>query len=297
MLIVISAWDNGVNFFDTADFYGAGANEELLGRAIRQLNIPREKVFIATKFALQEDPVTKAYIINCKPEYVKKSIDASLKRLQMDYVDLYFMHRLDPNTPIEETVGALAELVKEGKIRHIGLSEVSAKTLRRAHKVHPITAVESEYSFWTLDVEKEVVPTCRELGIAFVPYAPLGRGMLTGQLKKAEDLRPDDIRRTQPRFQGENFHRNLDLVAKLEEIAKEKGCTSSQLALAWLLEKGSDIFPIPGTKHVKYLLENIAAVNVQLTQADRDRIQQVLSTFTVIGDRYPEPIMKQMDRD
>jgi len=213
----------------------------------------------------------------------------------MDYVDLYYMHRLDPNTPIEETVGALAELVKEGKIRHIGLSEVSAKTLRRAYKVHPIAALQSEYSLWTLDVEKEILPTCRELGVAFVPYSPLGRGILTGQLKKFEDLAVDDWRRSNPRFMGDNFQKNLDLVQKIEEIAKEKTCTPGQLALAWLLDKGHDIFPIPGTKRVKYMRENIGAVEVKLTQKDRDRIAQVLNSFTVSGERYPEQNMTSLD--
>jgi len=283
-----AAWDSGINFFDTADMYGVGANEELLGRAIRQLKIPREKLFIATKFAIQYDPVTKVFSINCKPEYVKAAIEASLKRLQMDYVDLYYMHRLDPNTPIESTVGALAELVKAGKIRYIGLSEVSAKTLRMACKVHPITALQSEYSLWTLDVEQEILPTCRELGVAFVPYSPLGRGFLTGQLKKFEDLGPNDYRRTSPRFMGDNFQKNLELVAKIEGIAREKGCTASQLALAWLLDKGLDIFPIPGTKRVKYLQDNIGGVEVKLTQQDRDRIAELLLSFPISGHRYNE---------
>ncbi|PYX01164.1 MAG: aldo/keto reductase, partial [Acidobacteria bacterium] len=240
------AIERGITLLDTADVYGPYKNEELVGRAIRG---KRDKLVIATKFGIVRDAANpNARGVNGRPEYVRKSCEASLKRLGIDVIDLYYQHRVDPNTPIEETVGAMAALVQEGKIRHIGLSEASAKTLRRAAKVHAITALQSEYSLWSRDPEDEILTTCRELGIGFVAYSPLGRGFLTGQIKRFEDFAADDFRRTVSRFQGENFQKNVDLVAKVEEIAREKGCTPSQLALAWVLAQGEEIVPIPGTK-------------------------------------------------
>jgi aryl-alcohol dehydrogenase-like predicted oxidoreductase len=230
--------------------------------------------------------------INGKPDYVRKSVEGSLKRLGIETIDLYYQHRVDPSTPIEDTVRAMADLVKEGKIRYIGLSEAGAQTLRRATKVHPITAVQTEYSLWTRDPEDEILPTCRELGIGFVAYSPLGRGFLTGQFKKFEDLPADDYRRTSPRFQGENFQKNLDLVKQVEEIAKEKNCKPSQLALAWVLARGKDIVPIPGTKRRSYLEENAAAVDVQLTDEDLRRLDEVFPQGAAAGQRYPENMMK-----
>ena len=257
------ALELGINFLDTADVYGPYKNEELVGRAIKG---KRDQVVLATKFGIVRDPSNpNVRGVSGKPDYVKKSCEGSLKRLGVEYVDLYYQHRVDPNTPIEETVGALAELDNQGKIRHIGLSEASAGTLRRAVKVHPIAALQTEYSLWTRDPEDEILATCRELGIGFVAYSPLGRGFLTGQFKKFEDLATDDYRRFSPRFQGENFQKNLDLVKKVEEIAHEKKCQPSQLTLAWVLAQGDDIVPIPGTKRRKYLEENAAAVDLKLT--------------------------------
>jgi len=230
-----------------------------------------------------------------KPEYVKKACEASLKRLQVDYIDLYYLHRVDPATPIEDTVRAMAELVKEGKVKYIGLSEVSAATLRKAHAIHPIAAIQSEYSLWSLDVEKEIIPTCRELGISLVAYSPLGRGFLTGQIKKFEDLAVDDWRRSNPRFQGENFVKNLELVHQLEGIAKKKGCTPSQLALAWVMAQGDDIIPIPGTKRVKYQQENIGALNVKLTREEADEIGNLARSMEIKGTRYAEQSMKMLN--
>src|SRR6202023_2321317 len=252
----------GMTFLDTADAYGYGDNEVLVGKAIRGI---RDKVFLATKFAIVRDKANPAVrSVSGKPEYVRASCDASLKRLGVDTIDLYYQHRVDPNTPIEETVGAMAELIKAGKIRHIGLSEAGPATIRRAHAVHPIAALQTEYSLWTRDPEDEVLATTRELGIAFVAYSPLGRGFLTGQFKRFEDLAADDYRRFSPRFQGENFQKNLDLVARVEAVAEKKRCQPSQLALAWVLAQGDDIVPIPGTKRRKYLEENAAAVALQL---------------------------------
>jgi aryl-alcohol dehydrogenase-like predicted oxidoreductase len=276
----------GINFLDTADAYGPYKNEELVGKAIKG---KREKLVIATKFGFVRDPNNPQFrAVNGRPEYVRKSCEGSLKRLGTNYIDLYYQHRVDPNTPIEETVGAMAELIKEGKIRHIGLSEAGAQTLRRAAKVHSITALQSEYSLWTRDPEEEVLPTCRELGIGFVAYSPLGRGFLTGQIKRFEDFAPDDFRRNSPRFQGENFHKNLDLVKKVEEIAREKGCKPSQLALAWVLAQGEDIVPIPGTKHRKYLEENVGALDVKLTPEDLRRIEDAFPHGAAAGSRYAE---------
>jgi aryl-alcohol dehydrogenase-like predicted oxidoreductase len=276
----------GINFLDTADAYGPYKNEELVGKAIKG---KREKLVIATKFGFVRDPNNPQFrAVNGRPEYVRKSCEGSLKRLGTNYIDLYYQHRVDPNTPIEETVGAMAELIKEGKIRHIGLSEAGAQTLRRAAKVHSITALQSEYSLWTRDPEEEVLPTCRELGIGFVAYSPLGRGFLTGQIKRFEDFAPDDFRRNSPRFQGENFHKNLDLVKKVEEIAREKGCKPSQLALAWVLAQGEDIVPIPGTKHRKYLEENVGALDVKLTPEDLRRLEEAFPRGAAAGTRYGE---------
>lgn len=279
----------GIDFLDTADVYGYGDNEILVGQAIRDR---RDKVFLATKFAIVRDranPNTRG--VSGKPEYVRSSCEASLKRLGVETIDLYYQHRVDPKTPIEETVGAMARLVQEGKIRFLGLSEASPATIRRAHAVHPIAALQTEYSLWTRDPEDEVLPTTRELGIAFVAYSPLGRGFLTGQIKKFEDLAADDYRRFSPRFQGENFQKNLDLVARVEQIAKEKGCTPGQLALAWLLAQNHDILPIPGTKRRKYLEENVAALNVKLAPDDLRRLEEVAPKGAAAGQRYPEHMM------
>ncbi|PYX58766.1 MAG: aldo/keto reductase [Acidobacteria bacterium] len=259
------ALELGVTFLDTADVYGPYTNEELVGKAIRGR---REQVVLATKFGIVRDPKNpNVRGVNGKPDYVRSSCEGSLRRLGVETIDLYYQHRVDPNTPIEETVGAMAQLVKEGKVRHLGLSEASPQTLRRATKVHPIAALQSEYSLWTRDPEQEILPTCRELGLGFVAYSPLGRGFLTGQIKRFEDLAADDYRRFSPRFQGENFQKNLDLVARIEEIAAAKGCTPAQLALAWVLAQGDDLVPIPGTKRRKYLEENAAAVDIELAPA------------------------------
>jgi aryl-alcohol dehydrogenase-like predicted oxidoreductase len=279
----------GINFFDTADVYGYGDNEILVGRAIRDR---RDKVFLATKFAIVRDRANpNVRGVNGKPEYVRASCEASLKRLGADTIDLYYQHRVDPKTPIEETVGAMAQLVREGKVRFLGLSEASSSTIRRAHAVHPIAALQTEYSLWTRDPEDEVLPTTRELGIAFVAYSPLGRGFLTGQIKKFEDLAEDDYRRFSPRFQGENFQKNLDLVARVEQLTREKHCTPGQLALAWLLTQSDDIIPIPGTKRRKYLEENVAALNVKLSADDLRRIDEVAPHGSAAGQRYPEHMM------
>jgi len=283
------ALELGINFLDTADVYGPHKNEELVGRAIKGR---RDKVILATKFGIVRDPANpNARGVSGKPEYVQRSCDASLRRLGVDTIDLYYQHRVDPNTPIEDTVGAMANLVKQGKVRYLGLSEASPQTLRRAVQVHPIAALQTEYSLWTRDPEQEILTTCRELGIGFVAYSPLGRGFLTGQFRKFEDLPADDYRRNSPRFQGENFQKNLDLVRKVEEIAREKGCKSSQLALAWVLAQGNDIVPIPGTKRRKYLEENVAALELRLTKEEMHRIDQVFPPEAVAGGRYPEHMM------
>ncbi len=287
------AIDNGVTFLDTADAYGIGHNEELVGKAMRGR---REQVVIATKFGLANiGKDGKAMPVNGRPEYVRAACEASLQRLGVDVIDLYYQHRVDPNTPIEETVGTMAELVREGKVRYLGLSEASAKTLRRANAIHPISALQSEYSLWSRDVEEEILPTCKELGIGFVPWSPLGRGFLTGQIKKFEDLAPDDWRRNSPRFQGENFHRNLDLVREVEQIAHEKNCTPAQLALAWLLAQGDSIVPIPGTKRISYLLENMGALAVELTQDELARIDTIIPQGAAAGDRYPLALMQMVN--
>jgi len=284
--------DLGVNFLDTADVYGMGHNEELVGKAIQNR---RNEVVLATKFGLSLGKDRLPQEVNGKPEYVREAGEASLRRLGVDAIDLYYLHRVDPNTPIEETVEAMAQLVKQGKVQFLGLSEVSAATLRRAHSVHPITALQSEYSLWTRDVEDEILPTCRELGIGFVPFSPLGRGFLTGQIKSTQDLTEDDLRHKLPRFQGENFQRNLELVQRIEEIAAEKGCKPAQLALAWVLAQGNDIIPIPGTKRRSYLEENIAALDLVLNEDDLKRLDEVAPQGVAAGLRYPESMMRAVN--
>jgi len=284
----------GVNFLDTADMYGPYINEELVGRAIRGR---RDEVVLATKCGITRDPASKGIRgLDGSPRYINDSCDASLRRLGVDHVDLYQLHRVDPQTPIEDSVGAMAELVKAGKTRFLGLSEAGSDTLRRAHKVHPIASVQSEYSLWSRDPEEDVLATCRELGIGFIAYSPLGRGFLTGQIRRFEDLAEDDYRRIQPRFQGENFQKNLDLVTRLGEIAAEKSRTASQLALAWVLAQGDDIVPIPGTKRRKYLEENAGAAELTLTSADLSRIDAVAPRGAAAGTRYPETMMQFVNR-
>lgn len=273
----------GMNFLDTADVYGMGQNEILVGQAIRDR---RDKVVLATKFGNERAPDGAFIGVNGKPDYIHKCCEASLKRLGIDVIDLYYQHRVDTKTPIEETVGAMAQLIKQGKVRHLGLSEASAATLRRAAKVHPIAALQTEYSLWTRDVESEILPTCRELGIGFVPYSPLGRGFLTGQYKKPTDLTPGDRRLQMPRFQGENFQKNLDLVEKIEDLAIAKKCKPSQLALAWVLSRGNDIVPIPGTKKLNYLEENAAAAQLKLTPAEMASLDKILPPGAAAGERY-----------
>ncbi|WEG11798.1 aldo/keto reductase [Pullulanibacillus sp. KACC 23026] len=279
------ALDLGINFLDTADMYGVGENERLVGKAIKDR---RDHVFLATKFGNVRSPEGAFLGINGRPEYVKEAVDKSLKNLGVDHIDLYYQHRVDPNTPIEETVGAMSDLVKAGKVRYLGLSEAASETIRRAHKVHPITALQTEYSLWSRDVEDGILDTVRELGIGFVPYSPLGRGFLTGAFKTIEDLPADDFRRTGPRFQGENFQKNLDLVDKIKALAKVKECTPSQLALAWLLAQGEDIVPIPGTKRRTYLKENVASLEVTLTETELKEIDEIAPKGIASGNRYPD---------
>lgn len=287
------ALDLGVNFLDTADMYGVGENEKLVGEAIRGR---RGQVVLATKFGNVRGQDGSFLGVNGRPDYVRSCCEASLKRLGVDVIDLYYQHRVDPETPIEDTVGAMAELVKEGKVRFLGLSEAGPRTIRRAHAVHPIAALQTEYSLWSRDPEDEILPTVRDLGIGFVPYSPLGRGFLTGQIKRFEDLAPDDYRRNSPRFQGENFQRNLDLVARIEEMARAKGCKPAQLALAWLLAQGSDIVPIPGTKRRKYLEENVEALTIDLSDADLAAIDAACPPGAAAGTRYPEQGMQALGR-
>ena len=288
------ALESGITFFDTADVYGPHTNEELVGRVLKG---HRDQVVLATKFGILRDPEKAEFRgISGKADYVKKACEGSLRRLQVDCIDLYYQHRVDPDTPIEETVGAMAELVRAGKARFLGMSEASAETIRRAHAVYPITALQSEYSLWTRDPEDEVLGVCRELGIGFVPYSPLGRGFLTGKIQKPEDLPEDDYRRTTPRFQGDNFQKNLDLVRRVEEIAREKKCTPAQLALAWVLAQGDDIVAIPGTKRRKYLQENVGALDVALTSDDLERIEQAAPQNAFVGSRYPEAMMKLLGK-
>ncbi|MEP6955321.1 MAG: aldo/keto reductase [Chthoniobacterales bacterium] len=288
------ALELGITFFDTADVYGPHTNEELLGRVMRGR---REHFFLATKFGFVRDPANpQKRGVSGRPEYVRSACEGSLRRLGIDVIDLFYQHRVDPDTPIEETVGAMADLRAAGKVRYLGLSEAGADTIRRAHAVHPISAVQSEYSLWTRDPEDGVRQTCRELGIALVPYSPLGRGFLTGQIKRFADLAEDDYRRESPRFQGENFQRNLDLVQRVAEIAKDKHCSAAQLALAWVLAQGEDVIPIPGTKHRKYLQENLGALEVSLTGADLARIDEVAPKDAFAGPRYTEPMMQLVNR-
>ena len=287
------ALDLGVNLLDTADVYGPFTNEELVGRAIRGR---RDQVFLATKFGIVRGADPNVRGVNGRPEYVRAACEASLRRLGVDVIDLYYQHRVDLDTPIEDTVGAMADLVREGKVRFLGLSEAGPKTIRRAHAAHPITALQTEYSLWSRDPEDEVLPTCRELGIGFVAYSPLGRGFLTGQIKRFEDLAADDYRRHSPRFQGDNFQRNIELVRRIEAIAAEKRCRPSQLALAWLLAQGEDIVPIFGTKRRAYLEENLAALNVELTARDLKRISEVAPHGVAAGARFSEAMMGLVNR-
>jgi aryl-alcohol dehydrogenase-like predicted oxidoreductase len=287
------ALEIGIMLLDTADMYGPFTNEQLVGRAIAG---QRDEVVLATKFGNVRGSDGSRLGIRGDPEYVRQACDASLKRLGVDHIDLYYQHRVDPNTPIEDTVGAMAELVEGGKVRYLGLSEAAAKTVRRAHGVHPLAALQTEYSLWSRDPEDEILPTVRELGIGFVAYSPLGRGFLSGRIRSVEDLDPEDFRRFNPRFKGENFDRNLELVDRVREIAQEKGATPSQLALAWVLAQGDNVVPIPGTKRVSYLEENAAALDVELTGNDLRRIETAFPKGATAGDRYPEQAMSSIDR-
>jgi aryl-alcohol dehydrogenase-like predicted oxidoreductase len=287
------ALDLGIDFLDTADMYGPFTNERLVGEAIKGR---RDRVVLATKFGNVRDEQGKSLGIDGSPEYVRKACEASLRRLGTDYIDLYYQHRVDTKVPIEETVGAMAELVYQGKVRWLGLSEAAPTTIRRAHAVHSIAALQTEYSLWMRDVEDEILPTCRELGIGFVPYSPLGRGFLTGRFTRFEDLPEDDFRRRQPRFQGENFQKNLDLVRHVEKTASRKGCTPAQLALAWLLHQGDDVVPIPGTTRVENLEDNVGALGVTLTERDLERIDAVFPKGAAAGERYMEGGMATVNR-
>jgi aryl-alcohol dehydrogenase-like predicted oxidoreductase len=283
------ALDLGINFLDTADMYGVGHNEMLVGQALRG---KRDKVILATKFGNMRG-IDGAYLgVNGKPEYVKAACEMSLKRLNVEVIDLYYQHRVDPQTPIEDTVGAMADLVKEGKVRFLGLSEAGPQTIRRANAVHPIAALQTEYSLWSRDPEGEILETCRELNIAFIAYSPLGRGFLTGQLTETTNLDSRDFRRTMPRLRTENLDKNLELVKKIEEIAAQKGCTTAQLALAWVLAQGEDIIPIPGTRREKYLKENIAATEIDLSAEDLDTLNEIMPVGVAQGTRYAEDRMK-----
>jgi aryl-alcohol dehydrogenase-like predicted oxidoreductase len=286
------AIDLGIDFLDTADIYGPYTNERLVGRAIRGR---RDQVILATKFGNQRGEDGSWLGVNGRPEYVRKSCDGSLQRLGIDHIDLYYQHRVDRTVPIEETVGAMADLVRQGKVRFLGLSEAAPETIRRATREYPIAALQTEYSLWTRDPEDEILPLCRELGIGFVAYSPLGRGFLTGRFRKFEDLPEDDYRRNSPRFQGENFQRNLDLVERVEELARRKKCTPAQLALAWLLAQGEDIVPIPGTKQRRYLEQNVAALGVDLTAGDLEEIDEVAPKGAAAGGRYPEAGMRTVN--
>ncbi len=287
------ALDLGIIFLDTADVYGLGRNEDLVGKVLKAR---RHEVILATKFGIVRSPDGAFIGVNGRPEYVRAACEASLKRLGIASLDLYYQHRVDPEVPIEETVGVMARLVEQGKVRYLGLSEAAAGTIRRAHATHPIAALQTEYSLWTRDPEDEILPVCRELGIGFVAYSPLGRGFLTGQIQRFEDLAPDDYRRHSPRFQEENFQRNLDLVARIRQIAAEKNCQASQLALAWVLAQGEDIVPIPGTKRRTYLEENAAALEVHLNAADLARIAEVAPKGAAAGARYTPEMMKRVNQ-
>jgi aryl-alcohol dehydrogenase-like predicted oxidoreductase len=287
------ALELGINFLDTADIYGPYKNEELVGRAIKGR---RYEVVLATKFGNVRADDGTFLGVNGQPAYVRSACEGSLRRLGVETIDLYYQHRVDPDTPIEETVSAMAKLVEEGKVRYLGLSEAAIETIRRAHGVHPVTALQTEYSLWSREPEDGLLDVCRELGIGFVPYSPLGRGFLTGQIKSYDDFAPDDSRRNGPRFQGENFQKNLELVERIKQIAAQKGCTPAQLALAWVLAQGEDIVPIPGTKRRKYLEENVGALDVQLTPEDLRRIDEIAPKGVAAGARYPEAAMKAVNR-
>jgi aryl-alcohol dehydrogenase-like predicted oxidoreductase len=293
LAVLNHALDIGVNFLDTADMYGVGRNEELLGEVLKTR---RREVVLATKFGNVRAPNGDFLGIDGRPEYVRSACDASLKRLGIEQIDLYYQHRVDPAVPIEETVGAMSQLVEAGKVRYLGLSEASAETIRSAARVHPISALQSEYSLWTRDMEIDVLPTCRELGIGFVAYSPLGRGFLTGAIQNPEQLASNDWRRTNPRFQAENFDQNQRLVTAVTELAEERGCTPAQLALAWLLHQGEDIVPIPGTRRISRLDENVGAVHLRLSDEELERIEQMLTTNVVAGTRYPESNMGSVNR-
>jgi len=283
----------GINFLDTADVYGAGHNEEFVGRAITEW---RQEIVLATKCGFIWDENGKTIGLDGSPRHIYEACEASLRRLGVEVIDLYYLHRVDPRVPVEESVGAMSELVSQGKVRFLGLSEVSAPTLRRAHKAHPITALQSEYSLWTRDVEEDVLATCRELGVGFVPFSPLGRGFLTGQIKSPRDFAEDDMRRRIPRFQGENFHTNVELVGCVEQLAAEKGCTPAQFALAWVLAQGEDVAPIPGTKRRKYLEENVGALEIALNARDLRRVDEIIPPGAAAGARYTEKMMRLVDR-
>ncbi|QNN25512.1 aldo/keto reductase [Planctomycetales bacterium ZRK34] len=288
------ALELGINFLDTADMYGPHTNERLVGKAIAGR---RDQIVIATKFGIVRDPSDPMVRGVCgKPDYVQSACEASLQRLGIDTIDLYYQHRVDPDTPIEETVGAMSRLVEQGKVRYLGLSEAGPQTLRRAATVHPIAALQSEYSLWTRDPEAELLNTCRELGVSFVAYSPLGRGFLTGQIQSFDDLPEDDYRRRTPRFQGENFQKNLDLVKHIQALAEQKGCTAAQLALAWVLAQGEDIVPIPGTKHRRYLEDNVGALQVALTSDEFKRIDEIMPAGAAAGLRYPDEMMDMVGR-
>ncbi len=290
--VIHHALDKGINLLDTADMYGSGRNEELVGRAIRDR---RDEAFLATKFGNVRGPNGERLGISGRPEYVREACDASLKRLGVDYIDLYYQHRVDPETPIEETVGAMSELVEAGKVRHLGLSEAAPETIRRAQAVHPITALQTEYSLWSRDAEDEILGICRELGIGFVPYSPLGRGFLTGAIKSPDDFEADDFRRHNPRFQGGNFAKNLKLVGEVERLARGKGCTPAQLALAWVLAQGEDIVPIPGTRRLHYLDDNIGALDVNLSSEELTDINALFPRDAAAGTRYAEAGMRVLN--
>jgi aryl-alcohol dehydrogenase-like predicted oxidoreductase len=291
MATIHAAIDRGVTLLDTADVYGLGRNEELVGRAIAGR---RNEIILATKFGIVRDAGGRSIGVNGRPEYVQQCCEASLGRLRVPSIDLYYLHRVDPSVPIEETVGAMARLVEQGKVRYLGLSEAGPKTIRRAHSTHRITALQNEYSLWTRDPENEILGVCHELGIGLVAYSPLGRGFLTGQIQLYEDFAPDDYRRNSPRFQGENFQKNLALVQRIKEIASEKNCTPGQLALAWVLSRGENIVPIPGTKRRKYLEDNLCAASVLLTPEDLARIEEMMPRGVAAGARYPEALMKRV---
>ena len=293
MATIHRALSLGITLLDTADMYGVGKNEELVGRAIREC---RDRVILATKFGNVRGAAGEFLGVNGRPEYVKRACEASLRRLGVEHIDLYYQHRVDPNTPIEDTVGAMAGLVHEGKVRFLGLSEAAPATIRRASKVHPIAALQTEYSLWSREPEGEILGTCRQLGIGFVAYSPLGRGFLTGRFKTQEDIPPDDWRRHHPRFEGENFRRNLHLAETVRQIAEEIACAPAQLALAWVLAQGQDIVPIPGTKHPRYVEENIGALNVHLADGQLRRLDEAFPVGVPAGERYPEQGMRTINR-